>query len=1118
MKKFFTLIAAVFASVNMMAQEWGPNENPNVDCNGTDFSAYACKPNKLADGSANSEIFVGEALTEANGITTEADGNKCVTVLAAEGAVQDWDAQFWIVVPRQVEVGEKIHVKFDYKADFMGSVNADDEPLESVTIGTQAHGAPGDYHHWACIGDVNFTTEWQTYEYDITVSGDMQGSTGFQSVAFNLSQGGHDYNITYYFDNLEISYEKVDQDQVVYWKPVVNNSDLEGENTSNYIIRIYQQGDNNATPTDGVGCVWSENADGEKVADTEGRGIQIVVPAKVENNWDSQFFIKMNEPIPAGDLIKVEFDYRASENISEDIDTQSHGSSAGSYNHYTAIGNVNFTTEWKHYSYTQSVSSDQSKENNPYQHIAFDLSHFDHEVIFYLDNIVVKHKVLVPAGENPAQIALEEYIQQLESKYPMENLNSISANGDVREAFEGAYNDAQNAAEDDDFDVLLDALTAAESKFANSVKDYTNLQNYYNLIAEKKEQAEKTGYEDLADELDELIKAPEAALDAEELGREDINAMVNMNGVYDKVAAAVKAAIAPGADLSLLIKNGNYAWGNGYWNGSFTTRAKTGEKWHAAFNAYQTLSDMPKGAYTLTIKGFQRHDSNDAGETGLTDAVVYANSASKFLIEGSDESYADFEGDFPSSMEMAREAFDQGYGNNTLSFVMTEAGDLTLGVKGDNTLNWVIWSDWKLVYEGETSKAVLAAAIADAAEKADIVKDLLLEELNGPSIDKCSELTEAAAAMVDAIESTSDEDANAMIEKLIAIVTEMKDAAKLIAQVNTSFEAFQESFGEYEYTAAEDLVARAQKAMEQYDDFQNMTTDELKAYSAELAYLTDALKIDKDAFNATDENPADLTNLFVDPDFEDYAEVGANANYPGWSGSGFGTGGGTAGPVAERWNQSSGFNTYVDFAGLPEGGYKISVDGAYRTSVGEDWKIINGEAETDNEAFLYVNTSIAESKVALHNIAEGAMTAEEAEEAGIDVSANCSTLNVQVPTEETDSLGNVINETLTYYLPDQLYTADQWIQAGKYLNNNIEFKVPADGKARIGVTRKGAANDWCFLDNFTLMYYGKNSETAIAAIEVVKNDKGIYTINGIRVLDTKRSGLYIKNGKKLLVK
>ena len=64
-------------------------------------------------------------------------------------------------------------VKFKYKAD------------KPAKASTQCHVEPGTYKHWAAIGDVNFTEEWQDFENTFTVAGE---ANGMKSIAFNLAE------------------------------------------------------------------------------------------------------------------------------------------------------------------------------------------------------------------------------------------------------------------------------------------------------------------------------------------------------------------------------------------------------------------------------------------------------------------------------------------------------------------------------------------------------------------------------------------------------------------------------------------------------------------------------------------------------------------------------------------------------------------------------------------------------------------------------------------------------------------------------------------------------------------------------------------------------------------
>ena len=68
------------------------------------------------------------------------------------GTGQPWDNQFFIVANRELDAGEETVVQFKYKS------------FNPAKTTTQCHAAPGAYLHWAAIGDVNFTEEWQDFE------------------------------------------------------------------------------------------------------------------------------------------------------------------------------------------------------------------------------------------------------------------------------------------------------------------------------------------------------------------------------------------------------------------------------------------------------------------------------------------------------------------------------------------------------------------------------------------------------------------------------------------------------------------------------------------------------------------------------------------------------------------------------------------------------------------------------------------------------------------------------------------------------------------------------------------------------------------------------------------
>ena len=108
------------------------------------------------------------------------DGN---LIEEQEGTGQPWDNQFWFKANRKLAKGEVTHLVFKYKAN------------KDAKTSTQCQGDPGAYMHWACIGDVNFTTEWQTFDQDFTVP---DAGDGMQTIAFNMAEikEACDYEIT----------------------------------------------------------------------------------------------------------------------------------------------------------------------------------------------------------------------------------------------------------------------------------------------------------------------------------------------------------------------------------------------------------------------------------------------------------------------------------------------------------------------------------------------------------------------------------------------------------------------------------------------------------------------------------------------------------------------------------------------------------------------------------------------------------------------------------------------------------------------------------------------------------------------------------------------------------
>lgn len=157
----------------------------------------------------------------------------------------------------------------------------------------------------------------------------------------------------------------IDNAKPVEWINVLTNGDAEGDDNSCFWTKLY-----------GVDLMNSEieTVDGSRV-------YAVHACAKVEQVWDNQFFITVPEEyaLQTGSDVKISFRYKAAKPAK--ASTQIH-STATNYM-WSAIGDINFTTEWQNFSKTLTPSS----EMNNGRTIAFNLNELEDANDYYFDDI-----------------------------------------------------------------------------------------------------------------------------------------------------------------------------------------------------------------------------------------------------------------------------------------------------------------------------------------------------------------------------------------------------------------------------------------------------------------------------------------------------------------------------------------------------------------------------------------------------------------------------------------------------------------------------------------------------------------------------------------------------------
>ncbi|MDE6381145.1 MAG: hypothetical protein K2L11_11800 [Muribaculaceae bacterium] len=130
------------------------------------------------DGASENIIARGEDGDKEAPVVDNPDGSGKVyeaPIVAKTDGIEDWTSQMFIKFNQALEEGTQIKVSFDYYSS------------NERTVQTQAHGAPGAYHHWQMLGDLNAKPEWQSYSGEVTISAEQAGADGCQAIAFNLS-------------------------------------------------------------------------------------------------------------------------------------------------------------------------------------------------------------------------------------------------------------------------------------------------------------------------------------------------------------------------------------------------------------------------------------------------------------------------------------------------------------------------------------------------------------------------------------------------------------------------------------------------------------------------------------------------------------------------------------------------------------------------------------------------------------------------------------------------------------------------------------------------------------------------------------------------------------------
>ncbi len=219
----------------------------------------------------------------------------------------------------------------------------------------------------------------------------------------------------------------------------------------------------------------------------------------------------------------------------------------------------------------------------------------------------------------------------------------------------------------------------------------------------------------------------------------------------------------------------------------------------------------------------------------------------------------------------------------------------------------------------------------------------------------------------------------------------------------------------------------------------------------------------------------DYTDYIINPSFD-------GNNKAGWRGD----------PTvdyecAEKWNANFTFSQTI--SGLPEGQYMLTCQGFYRAGSYNAAASAHSAGTEQLNAILY---------------------------------ANDASVPVMSILDDANKAGSVGVKLSNYgYIPNTMEQANVYFRKGLY-QNSLLCNVGKDGILTIGIKKTALiAEDWCIFDNFTLTYIGKEEEEPNNIDNAYMDNAAsgaIFNLQGKRVSEITSSGIYVVNGKKMMIK
>lgn len=351
-------------------------------------SASAQERNVIATMYPGDAAFIGWGGESTREVVTE-DGRECFKFTNPTEA-DAWGVQF--AYDMAYEVGTTYYFEFDVKGD----------AFEGMTSGFQCTDG------YAACGNMdafNITADWNT----VTIKGTPTDPGEGKAVDRWVANAGK-FVGTFYISKVTVYTleEGGVTPPATGWTSIIDGGNAnDGESAS-----LQANWDGNAQVTD--------NPAGD------GKVYACPIAADPSNPWDSQLFIKFNEPQTAGTKLKVSFDYYCTD--ARAIDVQAQGA-AGAYHHWTVFGyGLEAKPEWQKLNWEGEVSAEMAGEDG-FQTIAFNLASLPEAATFYINNVVVEKESSVAVEAVAVESNVATGVYNMQGMRVADTLDQVSTPG-----------------------------------------------------------------------------------------------------------------------------------------------------------------------------------------------------------------------------------------------------------------------------------------------------------------------------------------------------------------------------------------------------------------------------------------------------------------------------------------------------------------------------------------------------------------------------------------------------------------------------------------------------------------------------------------------------------------